>query len=116
MSVIVKLETPVEAFGRLHEEIVLKEPTGGLYARLGEPRIGVYNEKTGSGYFIEQRDVIRQYLDRLVEIDGEATAASVVMAGLSLTDAKRLQDALFHFFDAAARKAAELRWTPSSLN
>lgn len=111
-SVVIKLETPVEAFNRSYDAITLKEPTGGLYARLGEPRIGVYNEATSSGYFIEQKDVISQYLDRLVDV-GDAAATAAVLNGLSLVDMKRLKDALFSFFDEAALKAASLKWTTS---
>ena len=110
---ILKLDTPVEAFGRPVTEITLKEPTGGLYSRLGEPRIGVYNEKTGSGYFIEQRDIVGQYLDRLVDV-GDPTATPIVISSLSLVDMKRLKDALFSFFEKAVLKAADLKWTPSS--
>jgi hypothetical protein len=112
VSVTLKLETPVTAFGRSYDAITLKEPTGGLYARLGEPRIGVYNDKTNSGYVIEQPAVINQYLDRLVDI-GDAAAQTSVLSEMSLVDMKRLKDALFSFFDVAAQKAAELKWTPS---
>lgn len=112
-SILIKLDTPVTAFGQTYDAITLKEPTGGLYARLGEPRIGVYNDKSGSGYFLEQKDIISQYLDRLVDI-GDAAAQTSVLASLSLTDMKRLRDALFSFFDTAAMKAAGLKWTSSS--
>lgn len=115
MASIIKLETPVEAFGRKYDEIGLKEPTGNLYARLGEPRVTVYNEKSTSIYFIEQGDIIRQYLDRLVDIGvPDAAAQGAVISGLSLTDMRRLKDALFSFFDQAAQKAAALKWTTSS--
>lgn len=113
MAAIIKLEKPVEAFGKVFDEITLKEPNGSLYARLGEPRVGVYNEATSSGYFIEQKDVIGQYLDRLVDI-GDAAATAAVLSSLSLVDMKRLKDALFSFFDEAALKAASLKWIPSS--
>lgn len=111
-SIIIKLDTPVEAFNSKIETIELKEPTGGLYARIGEPRLGVYNDKSGHGYFVEQPDVINQYLDRLVDV-GDSAATSVVLSSLSITDMKRLKGALFSFFDTAAEKAAELKWTPS---
>ncbi len=114
-SVTIKLEKPIEAFNRVHNEIILKEPTGGLYARLGEPRIGVYNDATSSGYFIEQKDVISRYLDSLVDV-GDAAATSIILSGISLVDMKRLKDALFSFFDEAVLKAAALKWTPSSLD
>ena len=113
MTIIIKLDTPVEAFGRKIEDITLKEPTGGLYARLGEPRIGIYNEASKSGYYIEQRDVISQYLDRLIDV-GDAASNAIVLQSLSLVDTKRMKDALFSFFDTAAQKAADLKWSNSS--
>lgn len=112
-SIIIKLDKPVEAYGRKREQIELKEPSGGLYARLGEPRLGVYNDKSGHGYFVEQMDVINQYFDKLVDVEGDAAVASAVLGAISITDMKRLKGALFSFFDTAAERAAELKWTPS---
>ena len=40
-SSVIKLSKPVEAFNRTIKEVALKEPTGALFMRLGEPRIGV---------------------------------------------------------------------------
>lgn len=111
-SIIIKLDTPIKAFEKTFESIEMKEPTGGLYARLGEPRLGVYNDKSGHGYYVEQLDTINQYFDKLVDV-GDVAANSVILSQLSITDMKRLKSALFSFFDTAAEKAASLRWTPS---
>jgi hypothetical protein len=103
---IIKLTTPVEAFNRNYAEIALREPSGALFMRLGEPRIGVVSSE-GGGYFVEQQQVISAYLDKLLSIDGEdAAAKSVVLAQLSLVDAIALKRALFSFFDSAAALAA----------
>ena len=43
MSKKVTLQKPFEAHGKLTTEIELKEPTGALYIKLGDPRTLVFN-------------------------------------------------------------------------
>ena len=101
---IIKLTTPVEAFGKSFTELTLREPKGGLYARLGEPRIGIVNAE-GGGYLVEQPATISAYLEALVEGPDVAEKA-VLLSQLTLADSLRLKRALFGFFEAAAAKAA----------
>lgn len=61
----VALRKPIEVFGKSYNELELKEPSGGLYLKLGDPRILVFNA-SGSGYWIEQSETINAYLDKLV--------------------------------------------------
>jgi len=44
----IKLAKPVKFHDKLLEEIELKEPSGGLYVKLGDPRVLVFNA-SGSG-------------------------------------------------------------------
>jgi len=94
----VKLTKPIEWFGRKLAEIELREPTGAEYVRLGDPRVLVYSQ-TGAGYFVEQNEVIEQYLDVCIALDGGGAA---VMSQLSLQDAMAVKMELLGFFLAAA--------------
>ena len=48
----VSLSKPISIFGKTVGSVELKEPNGGQFVRLGEPRILVFNQ-SGSGYWIE---------------------------------------------------------------
>jgi len=61
----VTLSKPVTIFGKTVGSVELKEPNGGQFVRLGEPRVLVFTQ-SGSGYFIENVEVIRAYLDALI--------------------------------------------------
>lgn len=112
---VISLTQPVEAFGETFSELALKEPTGKLYSRLGEPRIPVVNESAGSGYWVTRDEIINQYLDVLLDIP-DAAKKSVVLSQLSVADVMSLRQALFDFFQAAAEKAAATRRPRSSLD
>ena len=101
---IIRLTKPVEAFGKTYSEITLREPTGAIFSRLGQPRIAVVNSNAGSGYWVERDEVISAYLDRLVQMDGAESV--VVLQQLSLADSISLRAALFSFFDEALAKNA----------
>jgi hypothetical protein len=106
----VKLTKPVEIFNKPVREVELKEPTGGVYVKLGEPRILVFNA-SGSGYFIEQPDVIKAYLDRQIEHEA---GGEFVMGMLCLEDAITLKEALFSFFSDATSRISARKVTSSS--
>ncbi len=102
---IVKLSKPIDVFGRTIKEVALKEPSGQLYMRLGEPRIGVATAESGSWYFVEQSQVINNYLNKLLVYDGvEDIPTEAVLSQISLVDAIALKRALWGFFDIAATK------------
>lgn len=104
---IIPLATPIEAFNRKITEVSLKEPTGALFMRLGEPRVAVVTSEANSWYFVEQPSVINAYVDRLLIVeDGDAATTAVVISQLSLVDALSVKRALFSFFDNAAAKVA----------
>jgi hypothetical protein len=105
----VKLAKPFRWHDETVNELELKEPTGALYTRLGEPRVLVYNA-TGSGYYVEQPDVIRAYLEQLVTHE----LGSDIFAMLGLEDAKALKEALLDFFTDAEVKLNARRATGSS--
>ncbi len=108
-SVKVKLAHPFKYFDKMVTEIELKEPTGALYTRLGEPRTIVYNA-SGSGYFVDQADVIRAYLEALVVHELGADVFNFI----ALEDAKALKEALLDFFLVAETRLIAQRQTASS--
>ena len=108
-SKTVKLSRPLDAGGKRVSELELKEPGAGLYVRLGDPRIMVFNA-SGSGYWVEQVDVIKAYLEALVVHD----LGSDVINLLPLEDGMALKEELFGFFSAAAGRRAATKSTASS--
>ena len=112
-SVTVKLAMPIELAGRRLTEITLKEPNGGLYIKTGEPRTLVFNA-SGSGYWVEQVDAIKTYLEALIVHELGADLVNL----LSLEDSMTIKETLFDFFSVAAAavnaKRAAQKSTPSS--
>jgi len=99
----IKLAKPVKFHDKLLEEIELKEPSGGLYVKLGDPRVLVFNA-SGSGYWVEQNETIGAYLEACVVHEMGAHIISL----LTLEDTMALKEELFGFFsDAGARRAAK---------
>ena len=111
---IIKLTTPVEAFNRRYTEVTLREPTGALFLRLGEPRIPVLSGESGGYYFVEQAPIINAYLEKLVSVDdnNDIAVTSAVLSQISLADAARIKEALFRFFTVAAAQAAAANPSP----
>ena len=101
MNKSIKLEKPIELYGKKSSAIELKEPTGALYVKLGDPRLVVFNP-SGSGYWIEQNDTIKAYLEALIDHPLGADVISM----LSLRDVMALKEALFDFFTSAAERRA----------
>jgi hypothetical protein len=106
----VTLSKPVQIFGKTAGSIELKEPNGGQFVRLGEPRTLVFNQ-SGSGYWVENGEAIRNYLELLIvhEAGGE-----VIMSLLGLEDAMAVKEVLLGFFTDAAGRVAAKRSIPSS--
>jgi hypothetical protein len=90
--------------GKKSPEIDLKEPSGALYVKLGDPRLLVFNP-SGSGYWIEQNEVIKAYLEALIDhpLGGD------VVNLLSLRDVMALKETLFDFFTSAAERLAKTK-------
>lgn len=107
-TAIVKLLAPFEHHGVTIDSVELREPSGALYAQLGDPRILVRN--ADGGYYVEKDDVIRRYLDRsIVHQDG-----SVLLGLMSMPDVMQIKEQLFLFFVAAEAKIIALRAASSS--
>lgn len=98
-SAKIKLTEPIEVFGKRVSEVELKEPNGGLYVRLGDPRTPVFGA-SGSMYYIENAEVIARYLDALLL--GHEHGGEALLAQLSLNDAVAVKMRLLNFFDLAA--------------
>lgn len=93
----IKLDKPFTwPGGALVSEIRLKEPTGQLFIDLGEPRVVVSN-RDGSMVWAEIPETIKSYFDRCIDHEG----GSVLLALMSLSDARKMKSALFDFFTAA---------------
>jgi hypothetical protein len=109
----VPLVRPFDIHGQTFRSLVLKEPTGGLYVKHGDPFITIWTA-SGSGYQVEQPDVIQAYLEELlVNDDGLLPGYSVVNL-LGVEDTMALKEALFSFFTEAAARRAATRLTGSS--
>ena len=103
----IKLTKPIEVFAKTYTELTMREPTGGLYLRLGEPRIPVSTGDGGGFYLVEQNGVIANYLQKLLEVEGgDETLMSTLLSQLSFDDAVTVKRTLFSFFDQAVAKTA----------
>jgi hypothetical protein len=98
-SVKVKLTKPVEFFGKRVAEIAMKEPSGGQYTRIGDPRTLVFSA-TGSAYWVEDKAAIAAYYEALIEHEAGGEA---VVATLNLRDAMKVKETLFGFFAEASQ-------------
>jgi hypothetical protein len=108
-SVKVELTKPIELHGKRLTEIELREPTGGLYVKHGEPRTLVFNS-SGSGYWVAQQEVIKAYLEALIVHDLGGDLVNL----MSLEDVMATQEALYSFFSDAAERVAARKSTLSS--
>lgn len=106
----IDLFEPFEHHGQTVSSIALRPVTGGMYADLGEPRILV---RTGAGgYWVEQPDIIRRYLDRCI-VDKDSTGSELLKL-MSLSDVIAVKDELLGFFVAAEAAIMSRRQTSSS--
>lgn len=89
-----KLIHPVEIHDVVVEEIVIREPTGRQYLAIGEPRMLARNAD-GTAYQVEDQTAIRAYIEGCV-VEGKDTPGVTQL--LSLTDVRRVKDAVLGFF------------------
>lgn len=100
---VVKLASPIEVFGKTLRELEIREPTGREFMTNGEPRALVYSPG-GSGYFIEQAEIIAKYCEKCIVSE----LGNDIFSLLSLEDAKAVKETVLSFFSAAdARRAAK---------
>ncbi len=109
-NVKIKLTKPVQMFNKPIAEIELKEPNGSQFIMWGEPRSLVFNA-SGSGYWVENNEVIDKYLDMLLDYE---LGGKTILGMLSLEDAMAVKEALLGFFVAAAERLAARKSTASS--
>ena len=96
-----RLAEPVTYMERPVATVFLMEPRAKQLARFGEPTQSVYSAKTGASYDVNNDDVIAQYLDALLSLDGTAPVdggGRALFAHLSLQDGIAIRDALLGFF------------------
>jgi hypothetical protein len=108
-NVTIKLTKPIELHGKRLNEVELREPNGAMYIKHGEPRVLVFNA-SGSGYWVEQPDAIKAYLEALVIHDLGGDLLNV----MNLEDAMGLKESMFAFFTDAAERLAARKSTASS--
>jgi hypothetical protein len=99
---MIKLKKPIQWLNGSLTEIRLKEPSGQLFIDLGEPRVIVSN-RTGSIVWAEIPETIKSYLDHLIDHEG----GGALLAQMSISDAKKVKQALFDFFLAAPAETTE---------
>jgi hypothetical protein len=93
--------------GRMVTQITLKEPSGRLYVKLGDPRVLVWNA-SGGGYWVEQQEVIAAYLENCIVQDSDAAVLGAqILDRLALEDVMATKGILFSFFDGAAKRQSE---------
>lgn len=106
--VTVKLTDPFEHHGAEVTQVELREPSGGLYSQLGDPRIAVRN--ADGGYWVEKDDTVKRYLDRcIVHQDG-----AVILGLMSMVDVMKVKEEMFRFFAVAEAKIIAERAVSSS--
>ena len=110
-TMTVKLATPVVVHEKVITEIDLREPSGGEYVRLGDPRVLVRSQ-TGSGYFVEQNDVISQYVEKCIVAPADAGVKAALTQLLSLEDMMAIKMAILNFFLVATAKVSARGSTP----
>jgi hypothetical protein len=100
----IDLTNPITLHGQVIKRLELREPRGGEYVSIGEPRVLVYNP-SGSGYWVEQPGALAQYMEKCI-VNSDLGADLIKL--LSLDDAIELKEETLGFFvDAAARRAAK---------
>lgn len=97
--VTIELFDPPDWHGAKVERLEIKEPTGGLFAELGEPRIYV-RSADGAGYWVEQTSIIARYVDACVKHEG----GKDLLRHMSLTDVTQVKDTILGFFIAARER------------
>jgi hypothetical protein len=98
----IDLIEPIAWFERRLTRLVLKAPTGIHYMKFGEPRFLV-RMSDGGAYWVEKDDVIAQYVDALLTLDGASPidGGDAILRALSLPDVMQIRGALFDFFTDA---------------
>lgn len=96
-TVTITLVEPIKWGDDAVTSIELREPSGKLFAELGEPRIWV-RSKDGSGYWVEQTTVLAQYVEKSIVNKGGAD----LLRSMSLIDVMQIKEALLDFFIEAS--------------
>lgn len=101
--------------GRTVDAVWLRPPKAGLMIELGEPRQLSGNKD--ASFWVERDDIIANYLERLLSLDGEKIVdggAVAFMGQLDLVDGLQIKEALFGFFTEAQSRMFAARAISSS--
>ncbi len=88
----VSLTKTYEAFGKKHDSIEIKEPTGSLLLMHGEPAEWVFT-RDRTPVRIENKDAIRGYLEACCEPGTE------LLSQLGVVDFRAVKEVLLGFFE-----------------
>lgn len=99
-DVIVKLKKPVTAHNELISEVVLREPRAHDFFTLGDPYVVARNDD-GSMFPVEDRNIIKDYIDRCV-----VKPDPMLLGMIGLADAMAVKEAVLGFF-VSARSTSE---------
>lgn len=103
----IQLADPFELHQKKVTAIKLKEPSGRLYSKLGEPRL-VIHAQAGGAYFVEQPEAINAYLEGTIDHEFGADLLGL----MSMEDVMQLKLALFSFFEGAGERIVARKSTP----
>lgn len=92
MSKTITLEKPLSSPKGDISVITMREPTFGDFMKFGETHVFARN-RDGTIYTAESIDVIRQYVEALVDCD------PLLLAQVSLRDARKFKNAVLDFFE-----------------
>lgn len=96
MKKTLKLMSPVQLHGAMISEISFREPRGGEFLDLGEPRV-ITRTKDDSIFLIENDAAIKAYVQSCVE----GNDGPVVLQLLSLADMRAAKELVLSFFTDA---------------
>ena len=100
-STLIKLKEPVFLHDQHITELRFREPTGGQYLDIGEPRMLARNVD-GTLYWVEDREAIKRYVDAC--LDHEFGGPIIRLLGLA--DAKLAKDTVLGFFTTADQETS----------
>lgn len=108
-TVTVKLESPVEWFGKTLSEVTLREPTAGEFVDLGV--IYLWGRTADGMEFATEKDsVIKAYLEKCLEVEN----GTAILNLLTVRDGQKIKAALAGFFTPPAAPEISKNESPNS--
>ncbi len=97
----ITLRQPVTLHDKRITELTFREPSGGQYLDIGEPRMLARNVD-GTLYWVEDREAIKRYVDACVDHE----FGGPIIRILGLADAKLAKDTVLGFFTTADQETS----------